>query len=281
MINKVVLIGRLGRDPEMRSLEGGSVVGRFPLATSESYKDKNSGQWIEQTEWHNIVVWRELAQRAGQQLRKGMLVYVEGKITYRSWRESDGRERYTTEIVASVVRMLARPDVGNTPQMQQQPNNNSSTQTPQTTQNHTPPSTSSSNLQQPFYQPPKFNQQPASSGTGNGQKKPPVKKTTPPAVQPQPLQQQPAKQRPTKQQPPSQITPTRRPVDDFPLGSDIEDDYYPPLLKMTPEEEAALRRQIARQQFEATISDLDEALKDEMPLERLSDLLARDDDAPF
>ena len=296
MINKVVLIGRLGRDPETRSLEGGSMVGRFPLATSESYKDK-SGQWIEQTEWHNIVVWRELALRAGQQLRKGMLVYVEGKITYRSWRESDGRERYTTEIVASAVRMLGRSELGGQPQ-QQQPTANHQHQNG--TVNNQQPA-----LQQPFYQPPKFNQvstQPATPTalpSNNSSSKQTTAKTSnskknnsaPPAVQPEPKEttalvpltsaskeKQPKKPK-TQQQPPAPaLPPQMTSIDDIPIIDDT-DDYRSP--RMTPEEEQAWRQHMAKHQFRDAITKLDEELKDEMPLERLSDLLAHDDETPF
>lgn len=109
MINKVTLIGRLGKDPEVRSLEGGAMVARFSLATSESYKDKNE-QWVEQTEWHNIVVWRDLAKRAADQLKKGMLVYLEGKITYRAWKDNEGKDQKITEIVAGHYRILTKPE---------------------------------------------------------------------------------------------------------------------------------------------------------------------------
>lgn len=299
MINKVVLIGRLGRDPETRSLEGGSMVGRFPLATSESYKDK-SGQWIEQTEWHNIVVWRELALRAGQQLRKGMLVYVEGKITYRSWRESDGRERYTTEIVASAVRMLGRSELGGQPQ-QQQPTVNHHQQNGSV--NSQQPA-----LQQPFYQPPKFNQvstQPAtptvlpSSNNNSSSSKQTTAKTSnskknssaPPAVQPEPKEttalvpltsaskeKQPKKPKTTQQPPVPALPPHTTSIDDIPIIDDT-DDYRSP--RMTPEEEKAWRQHMAKHQFRDAITKLDEELKDEMPLERLSDLLAHDDETPF
>lgn len=109
MINKVTLIGRLGKDPEVRTLEGGAMVARFSVATSESYKDKTD-QWVEQTEWHQVVTWRDLAKRAGDQLKKGMLIYVEGKLTYRTWKDTDGKEQKTTEIVANSYRILNKPD---------------------------------------------------------------------------------------------------------------------------------------------------------------------------
>ncbi len=107
MVNKVTLIGNLGRDPEIRQLENGSSVGKFSVATNESYQDKN-GEWQTNTEWHEVVVWRRLAERAGRDLAKGKLVYVEGKITHRKWQDKEGRDRNTTEIVAQTFRLLER-----------------------------------------------------------------------------------------------------------------------------------------------------------------------------
>jgi single-strand DNA-binding protein len=112
-LNKVMLIGRLGKDPEVRTFEGGATKAAFPLATSEVYKDKN-GQRTENTQWHNIVCWRGLAEIAEKYLRKGANVYVEGKITSRSWDDKDGNKRYTTEIVADNFIMLdKKSDSGN------------------------------------------------------------------------------------------------------------------------------------------------------------------------
>ncbi len=107
MINKVTLIGNLGGDPEVRTLESGTKVGRFSLATNESYKDKDD-TWQTLTEWHNVVVWRDAAERAERLLKKGMLVYVEGKITYRKYTDKDGVERSATDIVASSYRILEK-----------------------------------------------------------------------------------------------------------------------------------------------------------------------------
>ena len=111
MINKVILIGNLGRDPEIRTLESGSKVGKFSIATNESYRDK-SGEWQTLTEWHNIVVWRGLAERAERELKKGTMVYIEGKLTHRTWQDKDGNERYTTEVVAYTLRSLERRESG-------------------------------------------------------------------------------------------------------------------------------------------------------------------------
>lgn len=111
MVNRVILIGNLGRDPEVRRLENGAVVAKFSVATNENYKDK-SGEWQTQTEWHDIVVWRSLAERAEQQLKKGAQVYVEGKLTHRSWQDQEGNNRRTTEVVANYFRMIGRREGG-------------------------------------------------------------------------------------------------------------------------------------------------------------------------
>jgi single-strand DNA-binding protein len=105
-INKVILVGHLGKDPEMRYLEGGVSVTSFPLATSETYN--KDGQKVEQTEWHNIVMWRGLADVAGKFLQKGKLVYIEGKLRTRSFEDKEGIKKYTTEIVAESFTMLGR-----------------------------------------------------------------------------------------------------------------------------------------------------------------------------
>lgn len=114
-INKVILVGNVGKDPEIRHLEGGIAVAKFPLATSEIYKTKD-GQRVDQTEWHNIVMWRGLAESAEKYLRKGALVYIEGKIRTRSWDDKEGNKKYTTEIVADTMTMLSstrKPDEHN------------------------------------------------------------------------------------------------------------------------------------------------------------------------
>ncbi len=111
MINKVTLIGNLGGDPEIRRMDNGTIVGRFSLATNESYKDKE-GNFQTITEWHNVVVWRELAERAERSLKKGMQVYVEGKIKYRKYTGQDGVERNATDIEAQTLRLLERREGG-------------------------------------------------------------------------------------------------------------------------------------------------------------------------
>ena len=105
-VNKVILIGRLGKDPEVRNLDNGAVVANFSIATSESYKDRTTGEKKEITEWHNIVLWRGLAEIAQKYLRKGDMVYIEGKLRTRSW-EKEGVTRYITEIVADNMNMLS------------------------------------------------------------------------------------------------------------------------------------------------------------------------------
>mgnify|MGYP001219321743 CR=1 FL=1 len=107
MINKVILVGNLGKDPEVRHLESGSAVARFSVATNENYQDRN-GEWQTQTEWHNIVCWRGLAERAEKMLKKGSLIYLEGKLTTRKWQDKDGNDKYTTEIVARTYRSMER-----------------------------------------------------------------------------------------------------------------------------------------------------------------------------
>jgi len=105
-VNKVILVGRLGKDPEVRNLENGAVVANFTLATSETYKDKTTGEKKEITDWHNIVLWRGLAEISQKYLHKGDMIYVEGKLRTRSW-EKDGVTRYTTEIIGDNMTMLS------------------------------------------------------------------------------------------------------------------------------------------------------------------------------
>lgn len=110
-INKVILVGNLGKDPEVKYLEGGIAIAKFPLATTETIKDKN-GQKQDQTEWHNIVLWRGLAEIAEKYVRKGQTVYIEGKIRSRSYDDKDGNKRYITEIVGETMQMLGKKPEG-------------------------------------------------------------------------------------------------------------------------------------------------------------------------
>jgi single-strand DNA-binding protein len=124
-INKVILVGNLGKDPEVRYLEGGTAVANFPIATSETYKDKKSGEKKTSTEWHNIVLWRGLAEIAEKYLKKGAQVYIEGKLRTRQWQDKDGNNRYSTEIVGDSLQMLGRKDDNSSA-----PANTTTTETP-------------------------------------------------------------------------------------------------------------------------------------------------------
>jgi single-strand DNA-binding protein len=111
-VNKVILIGRLGKDPEVRKINNNATVCNFPLATREVFKNTD-GTYNEQTEWHNIVMWRGVAERAERILKKGANIYVEGKLKTRSWEDRDGNKRYTTEIVVENFQLLdKRTDAG-------------------------------------------------------------------------------------------------------------------------------------------------------------------------
>lgn len=105
-VNKAIIIGRLGQDPEIRYFQDGTAVANFSVATSEEWKDKESGEKRERTEWHRIVAFKRLAEICGQYLSKGRQVYIEGRIQTREWEDRDGNKRYTTEIVASTMQML-------------------------------------------------------------------------------------------------------------------------------------------------------------------------------
>ncbi|HEU0265355.1 MAG TPA: single-stranded DNA-binding protein [Geobacterales bacterium] len=104
-LNKVMLIGNLGRDPEVRYTASGTAVASFSIATSERFKSK-SGDWEERTEWHNITLWGRLAEIAGEYLAKGRTVYIEGRLQTRKWQDKEGKDRYTTEIVGEKMQML-------------------------------------------------------------------------------------------------------------------------------------------------------------------------------
>jgi len=105
-INKVILIGNLGADPEVKYMPSGDPVTTVRLATSESWKDKSTGENVEKTEWHRVVFFKRLAEIAGEYLKKGSKVYVEGRLQTRKWQGQDGQDRYTTEIVANEMQML-------------------------------------------------------------------------------------------------------------------------------------------------------------------------------
>jgi len=107
MINKVILVGNLGADPEVRTLENGTKVARLSVATNENYQDK-AGEWQKITEWHNVTAWRGLAERSEKYMKKGQMVYVEGKLSTRKWQDQNGNDRYSTDVVARILRSLER-----------------------------------------------------------------------------------------------------------------------------------------------------------------------------
>jgi single-strand DNA-binding protein len=106
-VNKVIIVGNVGRDPEVRYTQSGRAVASFSVATSERFQDKE-GQPQERTEWHRVVAWGRLAEICGEYLRKGKQVYVEGRLQTRDWEDKDGHKRYTTEVIANVMQMLGR-----------------------------------------------------------------------------------------------------------------------------------------------------------------------------
>ena len=138
-VNKVILVGNLGKDPETRYMPNGDAVCNITVATTDSWKDKNTGEKKEATEWHRVVLYRKLGEVAGQYLKKGSSVYIEGRIKTRKWQDKDGNDRYTTEIEATEMQMLgsrqaggqsdhgeyqpppSRPAGGNASQQQRQP----------------------------------------------------------------------------------------------------------------------------------------------------------------
>lgn len=109
-LNKVMLIGRLGQEPEAKYTPNGTAVSNFSIATSEKWKDKASGEWNEKTEWHKVVSWNKQAEFCNQYLKKGSLVYIEGKLVTRSWDDKEGQKRYMTEVVANTVQLLDKKE---------------------------------------------------------------------------------------------------------------------------------------------------------------------------
>lgn len=131
MVNKVTLIGRLGKDPEVRTLDSGTNIAKFSLATDESYKDKN-GEWQTQTEWHTVILWRGLAERAEATLKKGMLVYIEGKLTNRSWQDDQGKTNYITEVRGTYFRLLQSKEMNGNQVQQDAPSSSTAPTTADT-----------------------------------------------------------------------------------------------------------------------------------------------------
>lgn len=105
-VNKVIIVGNLGKDPDVKYMPSGGAVANLTIATSETWKDKNSGEPQEKTEWHRVVMFGRLGEIAGEYLRKGSKIYIEGKLQTRKWQDNNGQDRYTTEIVASEMQML-------------------------------------------------------------------------------------------------------------------------------------------------------------------------------
>lgn len=122
-VNKVILVGNLGNDPEVKYLPNGGAVANFTLATSESWKDKSTGENKEQTEWHRCVAYKRLAEVVGEYCKKGSKIYVEGQLKTRKWQDQSGQDRYTTEIVVREMQMLDSRQSGQPQQPQQQSQN--------------------------------------------------------------------------------------------------------------------------------------------------------------
>jgi single-strand DNA-binding protein len=113
-VNKAILVGNLGNDPDMRYTAGGAAIANISIATAESWKDKNTGEQQERTEWHRVVFFGRLAEIVGEYLRKGSQIYVEGRLQTRKWQDKEGQDRYTTEIVANEMQMLGGKGGGST-----------------------------------------------------------------------------------------------------------------------------------------------------------------------
>jgi single-strand DNA-binding protein len=134
-INKVILIGNLGGDPEIRYMPSGSAVANVTLATSEAWKDKQTGEQHDRTEWHRVVFFNRLAEIAGEYLRKGSKIYIEGRLQTRKWQDKSGQDRYTTEIIANEMQMLDSRGAGggNTAEQNNQTNQENSSKPPMET----------------------------------------------------------------------------------------------------------------------------------------------------
>lgn len=139
-VNKVILIGRLGKDPEVRYLPNGNAVANVALATSESWKDKQTGEQVQKTEWHRVSFFSRLAEIAGEYLRKGSKIYIEGRIQYRKYQDQGGIERWATDIVAHEMQMLDSRSSGGTTGFEQSQGNSysSNNNIPQQTNNQAP-----------------------------------------------------------------------------------------------------------------------------------------------
>ena len=123
MVNKVILIGNLGQDPETRNTQGGQAVCNLRVATTDKYKDRD-GTWVDRTEWHTVTVWGKQAEACGQYLHKGKQVYVEGRLQTRKWQDKEGKDRYSTEVVADNVRFLGGREEGGQREERREPEQN-------------------------------------------------------------------------------------------------------------------------------------------------------------
>ncbi len=164
-VNKVILVGNLGKDPEVRYMPSGGAVANVTIATSESWKDKQTGEQRDRTEWHNVVFYNRLAEIAGEYLRKGSQAYIEGSLRTRKWQDKNGQDRYTTEIIASEMQMLgSRGGAGsydnNTQQQQGGGYNQAPAQQPQGGYNQAAAQPQNQQQQQPPQQQPQPTQQP-------------------------------------------------------------------------------------------------------------------------
>jgi single-strand DNA-binding protein len=202
-VNKVILVGNIGQDPEMKYMPSGNAVTNISVATSESWKDKQTGQQQERTEWHRVVFFNRLAEIAGEYLRKGSKVYIEGALRTRKWQGQDGQDRYTTEIVASEMQMLDSRGEGGQGGMNQGGYDNYAQAAPQQTYQQAAPQQGMgqpmAQQSQPMSQPPvsqqpmqsqPMQQQPRPMAQSGGQQGQPM---APPRQPPRPMpQQQPA-----------------------------------------------------------------------------------------
>jgi single-strand DNA-binding protein len=178
-INKVILIGNLGQDPEVRYMPQGGAVANLSIATSESWKDKATGEMKEQTEWHRVVIYQRLAEIAGEYLRKGSKVYIEGKLKTRKWQDQQGVERYTTEIVANELQMLDGRGEGQGGGMGSGMGGGQQAYQPRTPQQAAPQQAAYQGAPQQNFQPQGNYQKPAQPQDGFQQQQPPAQQRPP------------------------------------------------------------------------------------------------------
>ncbi|TEW52107.1 single-stranded DNA-binding protein [Psychromonas algicola] len=218
-VNKVVLVGNLGKDPEMRYTQNGGAVANFSIATTESWKNKQTGEYENKSEWHNIVVFGKFGEMVGQYLKKGAKVYVEGKLQTNKWQGQDGQDRYKTEIIANDIQMLDARTAGQGQGQSFQP--------------QTPAAPQSGGYQNQGQNQAAPQQAPAQQSWGNAPQTPPAQQAAPqmaPAYQPQqapqPTQQAAPQQAPAQQQRPAapQAQPQQAPAAFNEPSMDFDDD---------------------------------------------------------